>query len=450
MTKKGFTLIELITAITIISILIVSFFSLFGQILKFIQIKKIETQAASLATEQMEVIRNLSYDDVGTIGGIPVGVIAQDQAIARDTIDFDVKTNIRYIDDPYDGVYPDDTLNTDYKQVKITISWDTVWDTDSMFFLTNVVPNGVETTAGGGTLKINVFDAGGMPIPQAKVDIINPGTGVNLVDILTNDNGLILLPGTPADVEGYQITVDKTAYSQARTYGKDDPTGNQSPDPTHLSIYEGQTTEASFSIDLTSSLRIVAELDKSPNPNEPLSNTPFSIHGSKTVGLDSEEDFIYKYPDALSSPPNFITSSSTVVSFWEDTQIELDSYTITFDQPALGHDIIKYDPPNNPITISPNTSETITFTFSEIHSTRSLLVTIADSEENPLGDVNLNLTKDGFEENQITGSTGQAFFADLEEDIYHLIASKTGYEILETDIEVKINEEEKLQMFMAE
>jgi len=444
--QTGFTLIELLVAVSIITVMTITFFALLGRSLQLVQTKRIQAQAAALATEQMEIIHNLSYADVGTVGGVPAGSLPQEQTLNRGNTSFLIKTDIRYIDDPYDGLLGDqeETLNTDYKQVKITISWDSAWSSDSMFFLTNIVPAGVEETGGGGTLKINVFDASGAPVPQALVDVVNTNTSVNLIDLQTNDSGLIILPGMPADTDpAYQITVDKFLYSQARTYARKDPVvQNVAPNPEHLLILEGDTTEVSFVIDKISVLNIKTELDQSPNPALAIS-VDFSIHGSKSVGKDNQDNNIYKYPTALHySPPSFTTDSS---GLWQDNQIEWDSYTISFDEPSIGYNLIEYTPPNNPITVLPNQTVNITFLFGQPYYNHSLLITLKDSEGNIVDNANVRLVNSSLDYDQtlITGTTGQTFFGDLSKKTYEITITKTGLETINNDIEIDGNQEEK-------
>ena len=44
---------------------------------------------------------------------------------------------------------------------------------DSLAVVSNVVPNGIETTTGGGTIKVNVFDAAVASVETATVHFVN-------------------------------------------------------------------------------------------------------------------------------------------------------------------------------------------------------------------------------------------------------------------------------------
>lgn len=158
------------------------------------------------------------------------------------------------LDNPFPYTLPEDLLNTDYKRVKITVSWQTPYGPQKIYLLTDVAPSGIETTENGGTIIINVFDSYGLPLPQANVHIVNdtliPQIDLNLT---TNDNGRLILPGAPVS-DKYQVIVSKNGYSTDQTYTQtiDYPTPTRPP----ISVIENKTTEVSFSIDLLSTITI--------------------------------------------------------------------------------------------------------------------------------------------------------------------------------------------------
>jgi len=443
--NHGFTFIELMVTIAIISIISVTFLGLFTQTLRFVQVKRIQVHAAALATEQMELVRNLSFNDVGTQGGIPSGVIPQHQILSRGSINFVVDTDIFYVDDIFDGTLggtPNDTLNTDYKQVKITVSWDTPWGADSMFFLTNVSPKGIETNAGGGTLRINIFDASGVPVPQAEVDVVNTIEGVNLQNILTSDTGMIVLPGSPASVDNYQITAAKSNFSLDRTYGINDPLGNVTPDQRHQSVFTGATTEVSFQIDLLSQLRINTFLYQGIDPALPLS-LAVSVTGGKIIGEDAASNPVFKYSAQVTTD----AAGGVLLN-----PIEWDTYTITFPEAAPNYNIIEYSPPIHPISVLPNTASTITFLFAEPYVQYSLLVTVLDINNSPLFDVSVHLTKTSFYDTTLTtGASGQVFFGGLpgSGNDYTITLSKPLYTPITNTLSITGNNEYKDQMSLV-
>jgi len=254
--KNGFTLIDAIIGLSLLVIVILGIYGTLNFSLKMNERDKARIGAVSLANEQMEKIRNLAYNDIGTEGGIPPGPIPQNQTISLNNIQYTIKTFIQYIDDPSDGEGENDEngITADYKKARIEVTWPSKQPVDPVIAISNFAPPGIETIEGGGTLIIQVFNAQAEPIAQANVHIVNPTVDppIDLIT-LTNDQGKVIFPGTPA-ASSYQVIVTKEGYSTAQTY--DATPENPNPNPGHLTILESQTTEASFIIDRLSNLTI--------------------------------------------------------------------------------------------------------------------------------------------------------------------------------------------------
>ena len=74
--KKGSTLIEIIVALTVFSLISGSLALLLNLGLKISTDDKARNIALSVAQQKMELIKNLPYDDIGLIGGVPAGDIS--------------------------------------------------------------------------------------------------------------------------------------------------------------------------------------------------------------------------------------------------------------------------------------------------------------------------------------------------------------------------------------
>ncbi len=250
MRRGGFSLIEAIIGTALMLVVFVSIFGVFNMGIKLVGKSKAKAGATALAQEQMEMIRNLPYDGVATLGGIPAGNIPQTETIILNGIEYTRRTLIRYVDDPKDGIgaLDENGLTADYKVIKSELSWQGA--SEPIIFVSNIIPKGIETVAGGGTLVIDVFDASVQPVVSAKVYVENASTSPAVsVDYYTNSEGRVMVPGAPA-ASSYEITVSKENYSTAKTYDAASP--NVNPSPGHLTIIEGETTEASFVIDRVS------------------------------------------------------------------------------------------------------------------------------------------------------------------------------------------------------
>lgn len=250
---KGFSLIETIIGV---ALLLVAFLGIFGAYqlgLKVIGQSKARIIAIALANQKIESARNLSYENIGTVGGIPPGAILETEIIVRNNITFTVKTAVIYIDDSFDGLVPADALPNDYKRAKVKVSWGGLFGGD-VVLITDITPKGLETTVGGGNLLITVFNASGLAVPQADIHLVNSSTTPPIdVNYQTNNEGKYLVAGAPADVANYKIIVSKSGYSSARTYGTEEIANPQKP---HATVIEGELTQTSFSIDRLSSFSI--------------------------------------------------------------------------------------------------------------------------------------------------------------------------------------------------
>jgi len=251
--KNGFSLIEIVIGIALFLIIALGVYGAFRLSVKVVHQSKARITAIMLANERIEEVRNLPYNDIGTVGGIPSGDIPQTENVVKNGVVFTVKTTISYVDDPFDGTAPDDSVPNDYKRVKVKVFWSGLFEGE-VVSITDVAPKGLESTVGGGNLLVSVFDALGNPISQADIHIVNNNVDPQ-IDVVyqSNDNGQYLVAGAPTSTESYEITVSKSGYSTDRTYGKDEVVNPLNP---HATVLEGQLTQISFSIDKLSKFSI--------------------------------------------------------------------------------------------------------------------------------------------------------------------------------------------------
>lgn len=250
---KGFSFVEVIVGTALLLIVFLGIFGAYQLGVKVIGQNKARIIANAIANQKIEFIRNLSYNDIGTAGGIPSGNIPQAEIIARNNIEYTVRTVIIYVDDPFDGLAPDDALPNDYKRAKVEVSWRGLFG-GKVVLITDVSPKGLETSVGGGNLLISVFDAFGSPVAQADVHLVNASVTPPVdANYQTNDQGQILIAGAASSTQNYQITVSKTGYSVDRTYGTEEVANPETP---HATVLEGKLTQTSFSIDKTGSFSI--------------------------------------------------------------------------------------------------------------------------------------------------------------------------------------------------
>jgi hypothetical protein len=253
---RGMTFMDVIVGTALVLLIFTALVGLLRSSLKVAYIAKTRSIATAIAESQMEYVRSLSYDSVGTVGGIPSGVVAQDATTTEDGLSFAVHTFIGYVDDPADGTGDSDTTGiiTDYKRIKVSVSYTESSAIKSIDLVSNYAPPGLETTTNGGTLKVSVVNATGSAVPGASVHIVNSNVSPSIdLSTFSDTTGIVFLPGAPTSTE-YQIAVSKSGYSSAQTYARD--ATNQNPNPGYFTVVKNQTTTATFAIDLLATLAL--------------------------------------------------------------------------------------------------------------------------------------------------------------------------------------------------
>ncbi len=253
---SGYSLIELIITIALFSLVFSALFAGVQFALSLVGTSKAEAGALALLVDKMEYIRSLPYNDVGTVGGVPAGDIPQTGTTTLNGITYNERVLIQYVDDPADGTGSSDSngILADYKQIKIEYVWSIRGKTNSASLVSNIVPNGIETTAGGGTIRVNVFDAQVQPLSGAAVRFLN-NTTTTTIDTTryTDPNGVAYLAGAPA-AANYEIIVTDDGYSTDGTYVA--TTSNPNPTTPPIAVLESQISTMNFQIDKLSDLTI--------------------------------------------------------------------------------------------------------------------------------------------------------------------------------------------------
>lgn len=199
------------------------------------------------------------------------------------------------LNEPYPESNIQDLLNTDYKRVKVTVSWKSKFGEKKLYMITDIAPPGIETTAGGGTIIIHAFDANGIPVPQADIQIINETLNPQInLSLTSNDEGKLIIPGAPTATTSYQIIVSKQNYSIDQTY--DSLPQYPTPIRPHLSVLENQTTEISFSIDKVSTLSVSTVSQSLPLNWKINTNTSSSTQQNPSVA-NSDTSFYFTWED---------------------------------------------------------------------------------------------------------------------------------------------------------
>ncbi|MFT5036630.1 MAG: prepilin-type N-terminal cleavage/methylation domain-containing protein [Candidatus Azotimanducaceae bacterium] len=265
-TDRGFSLVEIIVTSAIISLVFGGLLLSVKFALEVLGRSKASAGALTLANERMEFVHSLAYDNVGTIGSPPYGLIPQNSTTTLNGIEYAERVLVTYIDDVSDGcgsaddecgggiVADTNAIIDDYKLVKIEYTWSIKGKGDALSLISNIVPVGIESTTGGGTIRVNVFDATVNPVETASVHFVN-NTLPTTTDTIrfTNNAGVAFLSGAPAGAN-YEITVTKAGYSVDGTYAA--TTSNPAPSTLPVAVATSTVSTMTFFVDETSDMLI--------------------------------------------------------------------------------------------------------------------------------------------------------------------------------------------------
>jgi Tfp pilus assembly protein PilE len=413
--RKGFTLIETLVGSAVFIVVALTAYRAFGVLMEAVSSSQAKIAATSLANEKFEIIRNLPYNDVGIVAGLPVGKIARTQNVTRDGYAFTIVNTIRSVDDAFDGTIggnPSDSSPADYKLANLDITCSNCKIFSPLKFTTLVAPRALETTSNNGALFAQVFDAGGLPIAGASVHIVNTQTNPDtIIDEITDNSGWVKIVDAPLGTNAYNITATKIGYSSEQTYPPGGAAG-ANPNKPDATVVLQQVTQSSFSIDRTSTLSV-------STVNAACVAFPsigFSLTGTKLIGAPA----VLKYPTQ-----NFSTDGAGLYSF---PSLEWDTYSALLT--SASYDLAGTTPLPT-FTINPNETGTLQI-IAVPHVNRALLVSVKDSLGVAIDGATVRLQKSGFDQNKTTNSgscatPGQVFWNGLGSGTYTLTISKAGY-----------------------
>ncbi len=416
----GFTLIEALVGSAIFLLIALSGYKAFVTLMDAVGASQAKIAATSVANERFEVIRNLPYDDVGLVGGLPVGTVEREETITRNNYVFDLLYTIRSTDDPFDGTIggsPNDSSPSDYKLVDLDITCAQCKVFSPLKFTTLVAPHALETASTNGALFVQVFDANGLPIQGADIHIENTSTTPDtIIDETTDNEGWLKIVDAPPGVNAYSITASKNGYSTEETY----PIGGAAGiDPLHpdATVVVQQVTQTSFSIDRLASIEVSSQGPTAEALCAPVANVGFSLTGAKLIGNPD----ILKYDTT-----DFSTNSGGTLTI---PNLEWDTYT--FNGLGSTYDIAGIDP--FPV-FSLTPGQSLNLNISAVpHVANALLVSVEDENGVPIEGAAVRLENSPFDETKTTtassacAAAGQVFWNGLATGTYTLTVTKAGY-----------------------
>lgn len=382
--KKGFSLVEVLFAMAVFAIFAVGIYGGIQFVYKSVYQSRIKILQTSVLNEQIEIIRNMPFEDIGIVSGSPAGTLSRTTTTTRNGIDFLITRTIRNIDDPFDGTIggtPNDTAPADYKLVHVDVICAACGQLNPVSLTTYIAPKYLEGDPTHGALFIEVFDANGVPVQDATVHVVATSTdpAIDLTET-TDNNGMVRLVDLGEGVQAYHISVTKAGYTSAGTLVPTDT--NSNPTKLPASVAEQNVTEISFSIDEVSSIEL-ATIDALCAP---VGNTSVSIAGTKLLGVE---------PDILTVNETIQTSAQGLYTWstlgWDTYAFRAESRDIIGSIPVL------------PAVLAPGMTMPLQLLVGS-NTAHSLLVQVTDSiTAQPLSNATVRVVAAGVDSSKVTG-----------------------------------------------
>jgi len=416
--KNGFTFIDVLVGTALLIIVMLGIFTGFQLLFRVLAQSQGRTVALALANEQIEIIRNLPYQDIGTQDGVPPGEIPQTRTKETDNRLYTITIDIIYIDDPFDGISPDDELAADYKKARVAITWSEHELIKSVVEIANLSPPNLESEVSGGTLSLYVNDSqSGQPIINAQTEIINNQVEPAVyIFTTTDDNGWLSRPGLPPSTD-YEIHVSQTSYDEHRTYSASESLTPE-PEYSHAQLIEGDKTTRYFLIAKTSTINIQTIDDQ----NQPLGGIAFTLEGGRAIGVNPIDDSrVYSYENDY-----LVTEANGEKQLNNMSSGEYYLEVISSDYAVLTPNL------ERPLIIESDIQQSIIITLAPIDQPCLRLLVKDASTENGLFGAIIRLYNLAYDKTSQSNEDGIAIFPFDEEDLingnYTLSVSKTGYQ----------------------
>lgn len=432
----GFTILEVMISMAIFALFAFGVYEGVRFVYKVVYISRVRIVETSLLSARLELARNMEYEDVGILNGIPAGKIPQTETVTKNGIIFNLVTTVRNIDDPYDRTAtssPPDTAPADYKLVEISAICASCIQHESVTLNTIVAPKGLEDGSNNGALFIQVFNKFGEPVEGAEVNVVKTDVSppINFEDTTGND-GWLRIYDAPTGSLDYQITVTKDGYSS--DYTSVITSERPMPRKPLITVIDRTVSQAFFSIDLLADLTV-----KTITQNCGISaSREFDIWGEKLIGLVPPEP---KYSQSFTTDGDGLY----VLNDLEWDKYHFDSASAAY---SIGGTI-----PMLPLALDPGSVQEISL-IARPYSANTLLVNVIDGGTGlPLSDATVRIyspttsydhsivTGLGYErQTDWSGGSGQEDYS--AEDRYFADDGNVDASIAAGDVELKKTGEE--------
>ena len=250
-SQAGFSLVEVLVSIMVLAIVAAGLAAGLTQTSLMLGRSKADSIADKLASSEIERVRRMDYDDIGTVAGNPPGVLVADRNETRDGAGFRVQNRVVYVDDQAPG---GSRTRIDFKSVQVIVT-PLAAGSEIITQTTLVAPPTYASIAGRAAITVTTTDKiTGAAIAGSAVSVTGgPSAAVNDVTDATG-NAVVagLLPNaSPSEVytvgiskPGYVVTNPATDLQQNLTPAETFPVAALLVKPVRLevSLLQGVTT----------------------------------------------------------------------------------------------------------------------------------------------------------------------------------------------------------------
>jgi type II secretory pathway pseudopilin PulG len=396
--ESGFSLTEAIMAMVVFTLVSAALGAILTGAVSTNRRSHERTIAQQLATDKIEGIRQLGYDDVGTTSGNPPGTVVTPDAIATRGLNGTVTTRIEYVADATPTSY---TQLANYKKVTVTVT-----NQDGRVLakeITTVAPDARAPYGGLNWVAINptVTDyVLAQPLPGATVTMQN-GPSSDRSDV-TDSAGKVLFsaldPNNVSPADFYDLTASLSGYVML-----------DKPSATHLSLSAGQTS--------TTTVEMYRPVQADVSLVDSTTGSPLT--GSVTLRIRS----------TIGGTSYLYTSTTGSVSITDLGGVPLIPANYTIDgfssgaSPLCAQDIAQYVPSSYPTTLV----EAIQLNFAAC-PTGTVQVTVT-SGGTPLASQPVSISGGPYPMSAISGTTnssGVVTFVNIPEGTGYTLSTTSG------------------------
>lgn len=412
--QAGFTLVELTVGVVVLGIIATSLLMLYAAMVSSQLLNKRKAVASTLATNQMEYLKSLPYNNLAVEGGsivtttpLPASSTTKINGAVYETV-----TSINYVDDAFDGCgsYPTqalkqlycrnypaptgapttDTNRADYKIIHVA-----VYGPTGIKFAevdTQVSARVAETASTTGALFVTVIDSTGNPVSGATVDVTNSALNPDVdVSDVSDSNGTAVFYGLPPDISAYNYVV-KASLNGYSTLSTIAPAGTLQPNYSNQRIFTQLSSLVTLTIKPQGSDSLLVETTNTSGT--PIANAKVYLKGGYKRYTNTT-DTSYYYDTLSPSDSRPVSNASGLVGV---SDLVPGPYLFCGDAGATGCTVggttyylaaaVPYggSGPFNPITVptySPSSPPTTTFAFNSINYLQKVRLMLTTSSTSP-------------------------------------------------------------------